>query len=123
MNIHDFSHEESKVIVPPESIRQKLQIKAHEERVTYVSLVNESEEKLILTAGGDKLVRLWNYEGDQRGVLRQGAKENQGWMYRTDQKWQNKELVEFRKISQDLDRAFDEYLVKKRLAIIPFTEE
>jgi hypothetical protein len=44
-------------------------------------------------------------------------------MYRTDQKWQNKELVEFRKISQDLDRAFDEYLVKKRLAIIPFTEE
>ncbi len=47
--------------MPPEEIRQLYQIKAHEDRVTYVALVSESQERLVLTAGADRLVRLWNY--------------------------------------------------------------
>lgn len=35
----------------------------------------------MLTAGGDRLVKLWNYQGEARGVLRQGLKVNPGWQY------------------------------------------
>jgi hypothetical protein len=72
--MHDFSHHESKNIVPPSTIRQKMQIKAHADRVTYVALVKESAELLILSAGSDFLVKIWNEKGDARGVMRQGAK-------------------------------------------------
>lgn len=59
-NTHDFSHHETNNIIPPATIKQKLQIKAHNERVNYVSLVKESKELLILTAGSDNLVKIWN---------------------------------------------------------------
>jgi hypothetical protein len=39
-NTRDFSHHESNNIVPPGNIRQKLQIRGHSDRVTYVALIN-----------------------------------------------------------------------------------
>ena len=38
-NTHDFSTKESNNIVPPPKIRQKLQIRAHSDRVTYVAVI------------------------------------------------------------------------------------
>ncbi len=34
-------------------------------------------------------------------------KENVGWQYMLDEKWQNKELVEYQKIRNELEMAFD----------------
>ena len=74
---------ESSNIVPPPLIKQTLQIKAHNDRVNYVAIINESREPLILTAGSDCLVKLWNQQGEPRGVMRQGLSENKGWQYET----------------------------------------
>lgn len=38
-NTHDFSQLQTTNIVPPSNIKQRLQIKAHNERVSYVALV------------------------------------------------------------------------------------
>jgi hypothetical protein len=40
LNTHDFTTIESKNIVPPASIKQKIQFKAHNDRINYVSLIN-----------------------------------------------------------------------------------
>jgi hypothetical protein len=42
-NTHDFTHHDSNNIVPPPSIKQILQIKAHNDRVNYMALLNESQ--------------------------------------------------------------------------------
>lgn len=36
---------------------------------------------MILSASSDHLVKLWSQAGEQRGVLKQGLRENQGWEY------------------------------------------
>jgi hypothetical protein len=45
---------------------------------------------------------LWNYEGEARGTLKQGLKENLSWQYALNDKWQNKELIEFKNIKNEL---------------------
>lgn len=67
--------------MPPATIRQTLQIKAHNDRVNYVATIQESKELLILTAGSDNLVKIWNQQGEPRGVMRQGQDFNKSWMY------------------------------------------
>lgn len=89
-NTHDFSNYETTNIVPPANIKQKLQIKAHNERINYVALVNESTESLILTAGSDNLVKIWNDRGEARGVMRQGLTENKSWLYQISKDWSSR---------------------------------
>ena len=89
-NTFDFSGQETKHIVPPQNIKQVMQIRAHHERVTYVAILHESSGSLILSAGSDNLVKLWNEKGEPRGTLRQGIKENKGWQYKLGAKWANK---------------------------------
>jgi hypothetical protein len=79
--------------VPPANIKQTLQIKAHNERVNYVAIIRESSESLILTAGSDSLVKIWNEKGAPRGTMRQGLKENKGWQYETSKNWSSKEIT------------------------------
>lgn len=67
-----------------------MQIKAHNDRVNYVALIKESAEPLILTAGSDSLVKIWNQKGEPRGVMRQGLKENKSWQYETSRDWCSK---------------------------------
>jgi hypothetical protein len=76
-----------------------------------------------LSAGSDRLVKLWNYQGEQRGVLKQGLKENPQWNYVLGNTWENKEKIKYKELKDDLEDAYDQYIIKKRLSVIPFTEE
>lgn len=40
--IHDFMSFNDPNLIPPPNIKQKIQIKAHNERINFVTLVNES---------------------------------------------------------------------------------
>lgn len=73
-NTHDFTRHGSANLVPPPSIKQRTQIKAHNEKINYVSLINESKEPMLLSASSDRLVKMWNYAGEPRGTLKQGMK-------------------------------------------------
>lgn len=101
--------------MPPGNIRQKLQIRGHSDRVTYVALVNESSERLILSAGSDNLVKIWNEKGEPRGTMRQGLTENRGWSYEIHKDWSNKETNEYLNIKKTLSDTFDDYLHRKRI--------
>lgn len=57
---------------------------------------------MILSASSDHLVKLWSYQGEQRGVLKQGYKENKGWQYNVNEKWQNSETKIYDRIKGDL---------------------
>lgn len=37
-------------------------------------MVNESEDPMLVSASSDSLVKMWNYKGEPRGTMRQGAK-------------------------------------------------
>lgn len=80
-NTHDFSTYNCSNLVPPSTVKQKIQIKAHNEKINYVTFINESKEQMILSASSDHLVKMWSCGGEQRGVLKQGLKENSGWQY------------------------------------------
>lgn len=122
-NTHDFTHHESKNIVPPANIKQVLQIKAHNDRVTYVALIKESAELLILSSGSDNLVKIWNDRGESRGIMRQGLTENKHWAYEVSKGWSNKETIEYIKVKAQLSQTFDDYLLRKRMEVVPFTED
>lgn len=44
---------------------------------------------MILSASSDHLVKIWSCDGELRGTLKQGQRENSGWQYFLNDKWQN----------------------------------
>ena len=50
-------------------------------------------------------------------------KENKGWQYKLGKQWSNKELIEYERVKDSLQETFDDYLLRKRMDVIPFTEE
>jgi len=55
--------------------------------------------------------------------MRQGAKENRYWMYEVNKEWANKETIEYMKVRGLLSGAFENYLLRKRMEVVPFTED
>jgi hypothetical protein len=87
-----------------------------------VALIKESSEPLILTAGSDSLVKIWNEKGEPRGAMRQGLKENKSWQYETSTAWCSKEISEFNRVRLEISSTFEEYLFRKRKESVPFAE-
>lgn len=42
-NTHDFSSHNCSNLVPPANIKQKIQIKAHNEKINFVAMIKESK--------------------------------------------------------------------------------
>ena len=68
------------------------------------------------------MVKLWNLKGQPRGGLRQGQKMNNTWGYSLSESWENMEYRLFKEIRGSLEDAEEDYLFKKRVDMIPFTE-
>lgn len=76
---------------------------------------------MILSASSDHLVKMWSCGGEQRGVLKQGLRDNQGWQYYLDEKWQNNEARLYDKIKAELEDTESDFMFRKRMDTVPFT--
>lgn len=76
---------------------------------------------MLLSASSDRLVKMWNYNGDPRGTLKQGLKDNKSWRYDLSDKWKNNELTLYHHIKEQLDAAAEEYSARRRMNSVPFT--
>ena len=76
---------------------------------------------MLLSASSDKLVKMWNYNGQPRGTLKQGQKENKNWQYNVSEKWQNTEICLFNSIKDQLASAEEDFFTKRRMNSVPFT--
>ena len=86
---------------PQKCIKTLLQLKAHNERVVQAQIVRETNTFTILTAG-DNLCKLWNQQGENIGVLRQGLLENSNWKFHLHSGYRTKEQSLYQNVMKEL---------------------
>ncbi len=55
--------------------------------------------------------------------MRQGLTENKGWSYEIHKEWSNKETNAYVAIKKQLSQTFEDYLHRKRIEVVPFTDD
>lgn len=62
-------------------VKQIGQWKAHSDAIKHLSIVNETSEMGLFSAGLDSMAKLWTIKGELLGVLKQGNKYKASWTF------------------------------------------